>query len=105
MSKKSTNRKATEQVHMGPPPSEQAWWNGEKYILFKDMSLTYLQRAKMHTQKMQLIYYNKINKLYDLEQKLNAEAEKRGKELKDFPSELHRNNRILKQAMKKQEGE
>lgn len=102
MSKKSIN-KATEQIHMGPPPSEQAWWNGKEWILFENMSDTYLQRAKMHAQKMQLIYYNRINKLYDIEQKLNAEAERRGKVLKDFPSELHKNNKILKEAMEREE--
>lgn len=101
--KKSTTKRAEPQVHMGEHPSKVGWWDGEKYIPYNEMSDTYLQRAKMHVQKMQLVWYNKINTLYDLEQRLDEEAKKRGKSLRDYPSQMHRNNRVLKEAMKKEE--
>lgn len=97
MSKKPNK---TEEVHMGGPLSDHAWWNGKKYIPFPEMSKTHLQKAKHHIQKMQLILYNRISRLYTIEEKLDDEAQKRGYELKDYPSEFHKKTRVAKESAK-----
>jgi hypothetical protein len=96
MSEKTEQNK---EVHMSSDPREHGWVNKNKEVIpFEKMSNTHLQRAKMWAQLQQLRHFNRMNKLTDVIEKLEKEAERRGIKLKDYNTKYHRNERKLKNA-------
>lgn len=73
-----------------------AWFDGKTYIPFEKMTPKRLQNAKIHAQRKELLHHNKCGVFAQLVDNLDAEAERRGIQLKDYDSEYHENTRKYK---------
>lgn len=85
---------------MAANPKKDGWFDGKKYIPFKELTDHHLQTAKLHAQRKELTYWNRASHFAKLAEKLDKEAERRGLELRDYNTEFHKNSRKLKEATK-----
>lgn len=93
-------KKVKEELHMSA--DQEGWFNGEKIIPYSSMSQEHLQRAKLHAQRKELFYYNRMQVFSDLVIKIDDEAVRRGITLRDHTTEFHKNTRKLKASEVKQ---
>jgi hypothetical protein len=96
MSRRKKKQKEEEAFQMAVSPREDGWFDGQRYIPFRELPNTRLQTAKLYAQRKQLHYFNKAAYFSELVEKLENEAEKRGIELRDFNTEFHKNERHFK---------
>ena len=80
---------------------KNAWFDGEKYIPFSELTNEHLQNAFTRCQKKVLYWYNRANVFDELAEKLELEAERRGITLKEVDAEFYKRNKKLKNAIKK----
>lgn len=87
-------KQVKQELHM--TADVNGWFDGEKFIPFSSMSDEHLQRAKLHAQRKEIFYHNRTCVFSELVEKIDDEAEKRGKTLRDHNTEFHKNNRMIK---------
>lgn len=93
------NKKDEQPIHMAAIPNG-VWRTKDGFILLKDMTNTHLQRAKMDAQKRIEVYFHKMNKLDELVEQLDEEAERRSLKLRDYDTKFHRGQRKYKNKYK-----
>lgn len=96
----SKRKNGGDEFQMARNPKKEGWFDGTKYIPFKEMSNHHLQTAKLHAQRKELIYWNTASNFAKLAEKLDKEAARRGLELRDYNTEYHKNTRKLKDSIK-----
>jgi hypothetical protein len=72
-----------------------------EYVPFSEMSTSHLRNAKQYAQAKEEYLWHKLCEISEQIEKIDAEAELRGVVLKDRKSKFQRNQRILKNAIKK----
>lgn len=82
--------------------SENCWRTKDgEFIPFSEMTNSHLRAAKNHAQGKELYYFHKTGEWTDIVEKINNEAERRGIVIKDRKSQFHKNERVLKDAIKR----
>ncbi len=81
-----------------------SWFDGKQWIPVENMTDSHLKRAKLFAQKKEEYFSHKSFEFGAKVDMLEEEAERRGLKLKDYRSKFQHNNRVLKQAMEKEEG-
>lgn len=89
-------KQAKQELQMTSDPN--GWFDGQRFIPFSKMSDEHLQRAKLHAQRKEIFYHNRTNVFSELVEKLDNEAARRNKVLRDHNTEFHKNSRKLKQT-------
>jgi ribosomal protein S18 len=80
---------------------ENCWWTGKEWIPISAMTVKHLKAAKRYAQIQEAKMFRKLCEFSDKIQKFDEEAEKRGIKLKDCPGKFHKNQRHLREAIKK----
>lgn len=82
------------------------WFDAKsgRFFPLSKMPMWRLKRAKHIAQRMELQHFNKANFFGEMVEKLDAEATRRGIQMKDLNTEYHKNTQVLKDAIQKIEG-
>ena len=80
--------------------STEGWFDGKTLIPFDKLSDKRLQNVLIHAQRKQVTYHNKYCIFSELIERIEDEAEKRGLTLRDYDSEFHKNERMLREKIK-----
>ncbi len=104
----STTTKSPEEQAAMPPATHDktnSWFDGKQWIPVENMTDSHLKRAKLFAQKKEEYFSHKSFEFGAKVDMLEAEAERRKLKLKDYRSKFQHNNRVLKDAMKRDENE
>lgn len=99
----SKKKKVDDSFQMATSPKKDGWFDGQKYIPFKELTDHHLQTAKLHAQRKELKHWNTATHFAKLAEGLDKEAEKRGLVLRDYNTDFHRNGRKLKDSIKNED--
>lgn len=77
---------------------KEGW--GKDNVPFEKMTTGHLKKAYLHCQKMELKLFNNLNKFSVLQEKIEAEAARRGVTLRQYNSQYHKNKQKLKSSIK-----
>lgn len=81
---------------------ENCWKTSDgEYIPFSEMTNSHLRNAKHFAQSREEYFWYKSCQMTEIVVKLDQEAERRGIVLKDRKARLHKNNKMLKDAIAK----